>query len=349
MKFNTTREVLDILLEGHKLTSDELDDFIATLPEDQHLDYKDGAVTGKQKREEAKLVVRQYVSGFANAEGGILVIGVSDQPRKVAPCKQIGRTPLDSWAGTLLQDMAPYLSPPPRIQAVEHRKGSVLVIAVARTPEFVPCVEARQWKYYLRLHDSTIEVPSFLITDLVLGRRQHPTIEVSCRCGQLPPHLEDRAGSPSLYFAAENLGFVTAEHLELGIVSWSIGEGAAQLNPHLSSYLDIGTQPQVDGVRWQLRHLTATLFSPEITRLTPFGRQGFRPIEGLRLPFIEGPVDVVAAVYLVSRGAPPLWFELQFTCSRAGGEVSRSSPPVVGDLKITRLVARRARVACVES
>ena len=295
-------------------------------------------------------MVRQYVSGFANAEGGILVIGVSDKPRTIAPCEPIGRTTLDSWAGTLLQDMAPYLSPPPRIQVVEHRKGSVLVIAVARAPELVPCVEARQWKYYLRLHDSTIEVPSFLITDLVLGRRQHPIVELRCRCGELPPHLESRTGSLSLTFAAENLGFVIAENLEIGLVIWDIGEGSARLNPHLSSYIDVGTPPQIDGVPWQLWHRTVTPVPPRITiRLMPFNCVGFCSIEGLRLPFIERPVRVVAAVYLVSQGAPPLWFELEFTCSRATGEVSRSSPPVVADLKITKVVARRARVTCVES
>ena len=346
MKLSSTREALDILLEGHKLTPDELDDFIATLPEDQYLDYKNGAVTAKQTRDDANLMVRQYVSGFANAEGGVLVIGVNDKPREIAPCISIG-TPLDNWIGHLLQDMAPHFSPPPRIQVVSHKKGQVLVIAVARAPELVPCIEARQWKYYLRIHESTIEVPSFLITDLVLGRRQHPIIDIGCRHGQVPHHLEDRVGNTNLYFWAENLGFATAEHLELGIVSWADGD-RRELNLHLSSYLDVGPPPELAGATWRLRHQTTTPFSPEITRLTPFGHVRFRVIEGLRLPFIERPVSVIGAVYLIAHGAPPLWFELEFTCSRTKAEVSRSSAPQVSDPKIARVVGRRARVALRE-
>jgi hypothetical protein len=212
LKFPSTRDALEALLEGYKLSPKDVDDFIQSFEEDQYLDYKNGAITSKAQREKGKAVIRQYVSAFANSEGGLLVVGVADQPREISACIR-GGGPLDRWAESLLVDMAPRLSPPPRIQVVNHPMGPILVVAVGRSPEFVPCIEARQEKFFLRVHQTTFEAPPFLISDLLLGRRQHPTIEISFHADQLPSYLEERTWNPTFFFSAENVGFVTAEQL----------------------------------------------------------------------------------------------------------------------------------------
>jgi len=182
MPFESTHELLDSILRGMELTEAELDEVITELAdEDQFLDYKHGALLDNPAKAAPK-VVRQYLSAFANADGGILVIGVSEPDgegnRTVTGCKKPGQTELTEWASDAMSDMASYFSPSPRFQLVEHAEGNVLVCAVARAPGLVPCVEAGRMKYFLRIHDSTVKCPDYLISDLVLGRREHPTLHV---------------------------------------------------------------------------------------------------------------------------------------------------------------------------
>lgn len=344
LKYSSTRDALEALLEGDKLLPAELEDFIQSLNEDQYLDYKDGVITTKQKRNRGAAIIREYVSAFANSEGGILVIGVADQPRGISACTP-GKEPLDKWVDNLLSDMYPRLSPPPRIQVITHQKGLVLVIAVARAPELVPCIEARSASYFLRAHHRTFKAPAYLISDLVLGRRQHPIVEMSISSGELFGYLGTPNFRPKLFFSAENMGFVTAEQLELGFITWSIGEYGGRLNSSILSYIDLEIAPDVAGLKWKVQHEVTRARSPEITRLTPFGRVGFEPMENFLFPFLEKPVKFFAAMYFLSRGAPPIWFQVEFICKLP--EVSGNSPPVIREFQVTKLSGRRPRVACI--
>src|SRR5262252_5241233 len=122
------KELLDVLLEGNPLAPDGLEQFIREYrDEDQYFDYKDGAITTPQRRNEGRQIIRKWVNGFANAEGGMLIVGVDEsQPRKIAACEpSIGRQTLVEWATHCLLDMAGYLSPPPRFQIIQHAQGPV--------------------------------------------------------------------------------------------------------------------------------------------------------------------------------------------------------------------------------
>jgi hypothetical protein len=114
----TPKELLDYLLEDNTLGQDELDQFIQVYPDEgQYFDYKNGSITSRHKREpEGKLTIRKYVSGFANSDGGVLIIGVDEQrPRQIARCEERpGGHALDEWASRCLQDMVGYFSPLPR-------------------------------------------------------------------------------------------------------------------------------------------------------------------------------------------------------------------------------------------
>jgi hypothetical protein len=68
------KELLDMLLEGSSLTPEELEQFIQEhCDEDQLFDYKDGAITRPQKRKEGRQIIRTWISGFANSDGGVLI------------------------------------------------------------------------------------------------------------------------------------------------------------------------------------------------------------------------------------------------------------------------------------
>jgi hypothetical protein len=92
------RETLDYLLEGNTLTPEHLDRFLQANPEEgQYLDYKDGIVTTQQERANGRKIVREYINGFANSDGGILIIGVGrSKPREIKPCTSPGSEPLDN-------------------------------------------------------------------------------------------------------------------------------------------------------------------------------------------------------------------------------------------------------------
>lgn len=340
--FASTRDALDYLLEGYSLTPEEIDDFKVRFEEDQYLDYKDGRITARANIERGRRTVREYVSGFANSEGGILIVGITDkEPREVSGCSRTGKESLDKWAESLLTDIAPKLSPPPRMQVVEHPKGEVLVIAVPRALELVPCVESRRLSYYMRFHQSTIAVPPFLITDLVLGRRRYPSVDLDAKIGHLPPILTEPTCTVPFYISAENVGLVTAEHLQLGMISWSTGEPGKPLNPHLMSYIDLGDEPHIGETNWRLQHGITRPRNHGAASLSPFAGLDFEAVEGFVFPFSEEPVDIGAALYLLSHGAPPLWFELQFMCRKSG------TAPLISDCKIKKILGRRAKVfAC---
>src|SRR5262245_57950420 len=106
-------------------------------------------IATRAMRQEGRRTIRKYISGFANGDGGVLIIGLNDdKPRSVAPCEpNIGDQPLHEWALRCLRDMTGYFSPLPRCHVIEHSKGPVLAIAIPRAPTLVPCVDEGEVKY----------------------------------------------------------------------------------------------------------------------------------------------------------------------------------------------------------
>jgi schlafen family protein len=103
--------LLDYLLEANTLTPNQLDEFIqVNHDEGQYFDYKDGKITTQPHHNKVSQTIREYISGFANSDGGVLLIGVNDStPRHIAPCEAfIGTLPVDQWASGCLHGMVGY-------------------------------------------------------------------------------------------------------------------------------------------------------------------------------------------------------------------------------------------------
>jgi len=248
------KELLDYLLEDQTLTSQQLDEFIqANHKEGLHFEYKDGMITKQPNRDKGRQTIREYVSGFANSDGGVLLIGVSDStPRHIAPCEpSIGGLPLEQWASRCLQGMVGYFSPQPRFQVIQHAQGPVLAVAVARAPSLVPCVESREQRHFLRIDDSTLAIPDYLHADLVLGRRQHPRLDVYDPSFTEESHVvefgspNERYGATRVFFTfmVENLSLIAAEQVVVGVVSWTLSgddtKPHTEINRYLRSHMDI--------------------------------------------------------------------------------------------------------------
>lgn len=312
MALSPGRQTLERLLDGERLTAVDLDTLIKTQPqEDESLDYKNGLLT--KDRDEARKIVRRWVSGFANATGGVLVLGVSEaKPRTVTGCTRIGGQPLDEWAARVLQDMAGYFSPQPQIQVIAHSAGEVLVIGVARAPGLVQCVESRELKYYFRIGESTVEATDYLIADLVLGRRNHPYFDVSCtRLDLLPTQIRPMT-SGAVYHGLEvrievrldNESLVTAKRIQVGIVGWSIERDEPRVSRQLKGYVDAEVAPNLqlaDAPPWRL-YAGPPEVPAEARALSYVGATVGR----LTVPHLAA--KLTCGLFVLPEGHPPSWF-----------------------------------------
>lgn len=340
MAFTNSREAMEALLSGYKFSSSDLERFVEIhQEEDQCLEYKDGKITDKSDRKEAIKVIRQAVSGFANSEGGVLIVGVSETPRKISACLPIGNEPLDKWVEGLLHDMAPFLSPLPRIHIVDYPSGPVVVTVVGRAPALVPCVEAGQLKYFLRLNQSTLRTPDFLLSDLILGRRQQPTLDAAVSFEQPPPLLREPKSNVKVHVAVDNVGLVTAETLDVGILSWVVNDAGPEINRHLLSYVEHPERVHVGGYDWGLRHLICSSRNPRTIKLSPFAKAVFEA-NSLLLLFSATQLEVTVAVYVIAKDSSPVWFECSFRCGRA----AHTDKPYVESVVTKRVLNRRVQV-----
>jgi hypothetical protein len=219
-----TLELLEQLIAGHQMTPDDLDDLLNNqIPEGPFLDYKHGNELEKKRPSET---IRQYLSGFANSEGGILIVGVDEASWSVTGCSAPGGKDLAEWAASCVTPIASHFSPLPRFQVVEHSEGKVLVAFAGRSLNYVPCIKTGRLVYYLRFHDQTLEAPDYLISDLMLGRRQHPYLHITGaflaslyrQDGPQGSGVMDLCFQP--VFQCENQSLSWAESVRLGIICW---------------------------------------------------------------------------------------------------------------------------------
>jgi hypothetical protein len=328
------KELLDYLLEANILTPNQLDEFIqANEEEGQYFDYKNGSITSRQAREQGKQIIRRYISGFANSDGGVLIIGVDEQrPRQIARCEERpGGYPLDAWAPRCLHDMVGFFSPPPRYQIIAHQQGPVLAITVARAPSLVPCVESGALKYFFRIGESTLAIPDYLIADLVLGRRQHPRLDVHSHDFTEVADVRDLS-SPndrreftrtSFTFMVENLSLVAAEQVEVGMVSWVLRGDDTEINRYLRAHIDIVERTYGD-LKLQVVHKTsdALLSGTGKPNLEPFKKYPIT-ISSFDFPYVRIAYWLSCAVYVMCKGSPPTWFQLRYFCARGTEQKSQ--------------------------
>lgn len=310
------RSWLDTFLEGTEATTEDLEK-IRQLKEGQHLEFKDGVITRKSNRKAGIQEIREAISGFANAEGGLLIVGVHDGTKEISPCTSLGTEPLAKWAESVVRDLIPYFSPLPRFQEVPYPNGEVLVVAVPRSPRLIPCVGRRESHYFLRVHESTVEVPGYLLSDLLLGRRQQPSVRMQPRVTVgTSPSLDPVLG---IYFEVENDSLIDIEESRVGVVIWASRTQADPISHHLRTYVD-DLAPESPSLRfgerndWDLVHLESEAYpsSSRGSKISPFSSCNFR-IERLGIAF-EGIYH--CGVYVLPKSSMPIWFQLKFTVEK---------------------------------
>lgn len=319
-----SKEYVAQLLSGMELTGSTLDTLISTChKEDLYIDYKAGAIFEDNTKNPPQ-ILREYVSAFANSDGGAIIFGVTDgTSRTVDGCRPPGGRPPNNWAADCLKPIASYLSPSPRIHTVNHPNGEVLVVATQRAPTFVPCIESGTLVYYIRVGDQTISCPPYLISDLLLGRRQTPTLTVSVNRVTAQSMSENRV-SFSFEFSVTNTGLVPAEAVKVGFVYYS------SLNTHLTvpetiyRYVDTPLEPiESFGVCHfctSYKHNSKNLgFLFDVDPLET--KHGFYIGVGLVVPYFDLPSEINAAIYVLPKNSVPLWYQFSYQYSEIDAKV----------------------------
>lgn len=314
---------------------EDLADSIWMLPEhriseDGYLDYKRGSFLTKPRRERAA-EIRRMVSGFANAEGGVLLIGVAGDEEtdegtrwEVTGCdpRDVGARDADGlreWVESVVRDLAPHILPFPRVEVPVHpEKGPVVVIATHRTAaNLVPCLESEGITYYLRIGSSTPPMPPYLHADLMLGRRQHVDVEVSGT-------FEVSTTDPSVFLLRLDL------HVDNPGISWC-PEGGLELvgyvdeanfpRPHqrYDEGLPLGIQQSVKV--WPLHEMNheaqvlTRFLGPRgdvntFDKIPPLSR--YSQQTGIKVMRIrQAPVEWRGALLVSPEGQRPVWVQLQ--------------------------------------
>lgn len=335
-------------LVGESISVEDLQHMLwANVAEDLHLDWKGGALLADANVES----LQKAVSGFANAEGGVLVIGANGGDVKEdkwcltpGPAR-VKKVDASEWIHQQLSALRPGLRPAPRVTQVAE---GVFVIAVSRAEQLVPVLRGDKMTYYLRMHGCTCEIPAYLHADLMLGRRQRPVLEVRQPTLTLdsdvhPP--ENRgAHSNTLYprriggnwgadlgFVVSNDSLAWADAVTCGTTTlWPAppnGAAMAPLAEALHPYIRCtrGPYTALRHLRQEYEHTLAPLAETSLSV-----RLAFPPPPPACLDLLTADPDngglvtsrkgssrwrfcARLAVHLVSRTSPPEWFQITLT------------------------------------
>ncbi len=316
-------QLFEQLQIDNRLSVDEIDQLVTQrVREDLYLEYKHGDALTKG---DATNTIREYLSAFANSNGGVLIIGVDAPggiPINVTGCAGHNKGGLDEWAARCITPIANYFSPPPKFHIVNHPKGDVLICLAYRSLQLVPCTEkGGNVIYHFRLHDQTLKAPDYLLADLLLGRRQHPVIEIVDWKGvDFKKSLDNSRNSMDLEFQLglrfENRSFVWGEGSRWGLIAWVNSfdnrYGLELIHPsnHLLSFINVQQiLSSHDSRSKQLVHAS------NLTNVDkPFDTHWHNIRLSIPLRVHNQWFTYVwrAALYFIAKNSLPIWYQVSF-------------------------------------
>lgn len=201
--------------------------------EGHHLEYKSGQILKKREQ------LSEWVSAFLNAEGGLIVIGVTedDHTKKNRLDARIYPEALDyALPGFTRERVEQIIHTNIRGDDVPHiaiypvrDSGSDCVYLVDVPQGQAPPYQAADKKYYKRLNFTKCAMEHYEIADF-LGRRRKPRLHVDVKITELGTLKDARRFTAR--FAVWNDGRAAARHVE-----FSASFGNAQIERRRASFL----------------------------------------------------------------------------------------------------------------
>lgn len=151
--------------------------------EDLHLDCK----VWPAKEEDGQRVIAKAACGFANGDGGVIVVGMKakagpnkDDPDQIQAAEPVVdttlvKTKIQDWIGQLVEPGIASV----RVNEINEPAGSRSGFVTALVPptDGSPCRSRKDWKFYQRISSGTYPMEYFQIADM-FGKRQRPVLEL---------------------------------------------------------------------------------------------------------------------------------------------------------------------------
>lgn len=283
-------EFLDLALSGEALTAEHIRELVCTrTAEDQWIDFKSGKLLSEKDAGAAKVgkpidpagKLRRYVSSFANAEGGALVVGVMDKDDRadtIDGCVNVGNETPKIWAERVLAPLGYHATSPIACHEVEVDGHLVLVVSVGRSDRLVPCTELGQLVHYMRNGEQSPVIPEYMVKDVVLGRRQRP--EISLRI-EFVTAIHSREDSLNFRLHVRNEGMQPIPSYVFVMARYREDAPDPEIGPGLRRFLEVVPAPlavvKAGAVVWNsIRPLTPFTAADPIVYGIPLIRAGQR-------------------------------------------------------------------------
>jgi hypothetical protein len=278
---------------------------------------------GQWLRKDTAQELRAYVSGFANAEGGVLIIGVVGGEPSQGAAAWTFEAPVcpdsagwDEWLGRVLSEV----SAKTRVawQLVKIDGVDVVVVAANRAEELIRVYEKPNLVCHLRVGPQTVPIPETLFADLALGRRAKPDLVLE--------QLQVDGGTDSLGFHlnvslfVHNQGLLWVPDLSVAWSGYARGLLAssslkrlldlrptrADLAPVVGEEFNVWVRDQIHGGGgWRARQ------DDKPRQVKPFERTRLATqITGLPVTTVSGPWAWYAAIVVLPKNGAPLWAQL---------------------------------------
>jgi len=337
-RFQSVPDLSD-MLEVTKWDEPHFDDLIALNgpKEGLHVDYKEGGWLGTP---DIKGKLRRYVGGFANAEGGALIIGISDHPgpgarptghplRKVGITRRVGD--LRSWLLDIIHGgVYPALQPPPRVYVFGHPGAQYAVILVEPAYEGLVSVRAgNKTVFPARVDDRTIDLDEWMVRAVLLGTRRSPRLVVRlCTKEGTAQYAKNAKGGISFSAALvlQNDGFVWANSPRWGLVAPGKIVGNSTIVPKNPLSQSISAMVSRHN---PVHHM---VYRNNIPDLEPFSSVPL-PLSGQVLLDIGAELLALRmGLYVLGKNLMPRWFYIELRPTEREGigtvEVRPIEPPV---------------------
>lgn len=126
--------------------------------------------------EELQKAISKGISGFANSDGGVLIIGVDSRPghpNKIVPIGPLGK--FEQSVNSCVARATSFVVQGIRVKSIPTDDQTGIVVIYIPKSELAPHCSMKDKKYYQRIGDSFMPMEHYQIAD-AFGKRYHPNL-----------------------------------------------------------------------------------------------------------------------------------------------------------------------------
>jgi|GEM_PF-4706264 len=313
-----TREVLQHIVD-RKVFEGLSIEFKAGGYFDDHLQQ-----SGRLKKDRRLDFVRRVV-GLANAEGGVLIIGIGEdstsRAESLEAVREFNPRDIDGWWAHLMSEVRPVIRPVPTLTVIRDEVGiPAFWVVVVRPVSSALLLSVRNIKggavFPARIGEHTPNLDEWAVHAILSGTRRVPSLAVSPGGRAVFEGRDDGWTEFRLTLTIANTSFAWADDLTWGVLAPAEPKTRFDAGSHTRapSRVDRHFAPEVVAAEG-LDHLW--LLQPGarsvLPQLAPHASDRIGLALALELPARTRSIDLHMALYLVCRNLLPTWWSVRMT------------------------------------